>query len=47
MKFIAYNMVSIISISLAAFLMYPENPGWGWLIFIAVICAVVPSDKDD
>lgn len=47
MRFIAYNAVSIISVIGAISMMYFEKPGWGWLVFIAVILAVIPSDKDD
>lgn len=47
MKIIAYNIIPMCLIGLAAYLVYMERGGWGWVILAAVILAVVPTtDKN-
>lgn len=43
MKWIAYNFLSICFILFAAYLVYLDKSGWGWLIFCALISCVMPS----
>lgn len=33
------NLVSILCISGAILLAYNDKSGWGWLLFVAIICA--------
>ena len=43
MKIIAYNFVSMLFLIGGIYLAHINKPGWGWLIFCAVICSVLPS----
>lgn len=45
MKFIAYNFVSICLIGLAAYLIYLNRTGWGWVVFAAILVAVHRAKK--
>lgn len=51
MKFIAYNIIALALIALAAYMVYTDKPNYGWVIFAAIVCAVFPSnnsnDKDN
>lgn len=47
MRFIAYNFVSICLIGLAAYLIYLNRDGWGWVVFAAILVAVMPSSKKE
>jgi hypothetical protein len=38
MKLIWVNLVSILLIFLAGFMIYLDRTGWGWCIFGAIIC---------
>ena len=47
---IAANAVSIAAVSFAGCLALHDKEGWGWFLFIAVICAAsvkFSSGKDD
>lgn len=47
MKFIGYNFVPILLVLLAGYMIYADKSNWGWVIFAAMIMAVVPStDKN-
>lgn len=43
MRFIAYNVVAILLIALAAYLIYLNRGGWGWCIFAALLVTVFPG----
>ena len=43
MKWIAYNAVPICLIGLAAYLIYLDRGGWGWVIIAAVLTSVAPA----
>lgn len=47
MNFIGYNIIPILLLFLAAFLIYLNKDGWGWCIFGAIICCVTPSSKKE
>ena len=47
MKFIGYNFVSILLIILAGYMVYADKPNWGWVIFAALLVAVMPASKSD
>lgn len=43
---ITANLVSLCSVSLAGFLAYHDKDGWGYFLFVAVLCAAsVSYDK--
>jgi len=43
MKFIGYNIISILLIALAGYMVYADKPKWGWLIFAALLVTVIPN----
>jgi hypothetical protein len=47
MNYIGYNFVSILCIIGAIILAYLGKGGeaWGWLLFVALLFGVVPSDR--
>jgi hypothetical protein len=47
MKWISFNFVSICLLGLAAYLIYLNRSGWGWVVFAALLLAVVPVSKSD
>ena len=47
MRFIGYNFVSILLIILAGYMVYADKPNWGWVIFAALLVAVMPASKND
>jgi len=44
-RYLFYNIVSISFVVLAGLLAYWGKPGWGWVVFAAVITTVVPSSQ--
>lgn len=46
MKFLYYNVFSIICVLSAVVLACLQISGWGWFLIVGVICAVVPGSKD-
>lgn len=50
MKYLVYNVVAILLILLAAYMVYADKQNYGWVIFAALLCAVVPrtsNSKDE
>lgn len=43
MKFIQYNIVSVLLVLIAGYMIYADKPNWGWVIFAALIAHVAPS----
>lgn len=46
MKFLAYNVFSIICVLSACVLACLQISEWGWFLLVGFICAVVPGSKD-
>ena len=46
MKFISYNIATLIFALLAVYMMYNKIEGYGWCIFLAASFAIVPATKD-
>lgn len=38
MKILAFNIVAILLIILAGFMVYTNKPNYGWVIFAAMLC---------
>lgn len=47
MKLFLANLATIIIASIAGFLCWNGNEGWGWFLIVAAIIAVVPASKED
>lgn len=45
MKFVWYNLIPILLIILAGYLIYLNRDGWGWCVFGAICCTVYPSGQ--
>jgi len=43
MKYLFYNVVAILLVLLAAYMVYADKSNYGWVIFAALICAVGPT----
>ncbi len=42
-----YNVFSILCAIVAGSLAYNNKDGWGWFLFVALICFVIPDGSDD
>jgi hypothetical protein len=40
LKYILFNIPSILCVISAAYLLYCDKEGWGWFLFVAVLLAV-------
>jgi hypothetical protein len=47
MKWIYYNIVAVCLVALAAYLIYQDKEGWGWVVFAALCVTVTPKTDDD
>jgi hypothetical protein len=43
MKYISYNLVSILLILISAYMIYADKDDWGWVMIGGIICNVTPS----
>ena len=46
MKYIEYNIIPILLVLLAVYMVVYDKPFWGWVLFIAMIMTVVPNGSD-
>jgi len=46
MRFLACNLVSILLLILAGYMIYADRPYSGLVIFAAIICALVPCPSN-
>jgi hypothetical protein len=44
MKWIGYNIVALALVALSAYMIYDHRSGYGWVIFAALVCTVVPDN---
>jgi hypothetical protein len=47
MKFLFYNIVPLCLIGLAAYLIYLNRSGWGWVLVLAALLAVYPTSTKE
>lgn len=43
--FLTSNALALALVGLAAYLIYLNRPGWGWVVFAALCTQVVPAVK--
>lgn len=41
------NLVSLTCIAAAAYLLINDKNGWGWFLFVGMVCAGVMTSKSD
>lgn len=47
MKWITINLLSIICVIVSGLMLWNDKTGWGWFLFVGLLCATVGGNNND